>query len=363
MSGPTTDILKTALSALHYSGTSAMLAPWTRGLGAVLMLHQVNPNPVQAFEPNGILRITPDFLETTIRNCTEAGFDFVTLDEMRVRLLDPAASSGRRFLSVTLDDAYRDNLTYAAPIFRRYGVPYTIYAPTDYIDGRGELWWLALETIIRERSSIDVTIGQRRYNLRLTEEALKDRAFRKIYWHLRRIPEVEARAIVRALCAENGIDLARQCAALIMNWDELREIAADPLATIGAHTRRHMALRHMSDADARDEITGSIARIEKELGRPCRHFCFPYGDALAISPREFSLCREAGAATAVTTCKGLIKPEHAQTLASLPRLSLNGDYQEPHYVRVLLDGAPFAALDAAMGVRARLKSARAQATA
>ena len=364
MSGPTTDLLKSALSALHYSGAGAMLAPWTRGLGAVLMLHQVNPDPVQAFEPNSILRITPDFLEATIRSCIEAGFDFVTLDEMRLRLSEPApAATGRRFLSVTLDDAYRDNLTYAVPIFRRYGVPYTIYAPTDYIDGRGELWWLALEGIIRNRTSIDVTIGQRRYAMRLTEPALKDRAFAKIYWHLRRLPEAEARDVMRQLCAANGIDLPGLCSALIMNWEELRQVAADPLATIGAHTRRHMALRHLSDADARDEITGSVARLEKELGRPCRHFCFPYGDTLAVSPRDVSLCGELGLATAVTTCKGLIKPAHAQLLTSLPRLSLNGDYQEPHYVRVLLDGAPFAALDAATGVRAKLTPARKVAAA
>jgi peptidoglycan/xylan/chitin deacetylase (PgdA/CDA1 family) len=355
MSSPSTELVKSALSALHYSGAGSMLAPWTRGLGAILMLHQVNPDPVLAFEPNHILRITPEFLEATLRGCIEAGFDFVPLDEMRSRLVDPEIRSSRRFLSVTLDDAYRDNLTYAAPVFRRYGVPYTIYAPTDYIDGHGELWWLALEHVLRARSSIDVTIRERRYNLRLKEDVQRDRAFNRIYWHLRRIPETEARAIVRKLCAETGVDLPGLCPQLIMTWDELRQIAADPLATIGAHTRRHMALRHLSDDEARSEITGSVARLETELGKPCRHFAFPYGDTLAVSPRDVELCKELGLATTVTTCKGLIKPCHASELMHLPRLSLNGDYQEPHYVRVLLDGVPFAALDKAAGMRARLK--------
>ena len=54
------------------------------------------------------------------------------------------------------------------------------------------------------------------------------------------------------------------------------------------------------------------------------------------------MAQELGLATAVTTRKGLIQPQHEQALTALPRLSLNGDFQDLRYVRVMLTGAPFA---------------------
>ena len=78
-------------------------------------------------------------------------------------------------------------------------------------------------------------------------------------------------------------------------------MARDPLVTIGAHTRGHYALARLGEERARVEITQSIARLEQQLGRPCRHFSYPYGDASAAGEREFRLAREAGVATAVTT--------------------------------------------------------------
>ena len=43
-----------------------MIAPLTRGIGAVFMLHHVRPEKPDSFEPNRILKVTPDFLEQVI---------------------------------------------------------------------------------------------------------------------------------------------------------------------------------------------------------------------------------------------------------------------------------------------------------
>jgi peptidoglycan/xylan/chitin deacetylase (PgdA/CDA1 family) len=345
-------IVKTTLSALHLSGASRVLAPWTRGHGAVLMLHQVNPDPVKAFEPNRILRVTPQFLEAVIQSCLSAGLDFVSLDELRERLVSPGHH--RRCIAITLDDAYRDNLVHALPIFRRYGVPYAIYAPTDYIDGRGELWWLALEHILRARSSINVTCAGTTFNYPLATSREKDAAFRGIYWVLRAMDEKQARAFIRTLCHDEGFDLGQLCRDLIMSWDEVRGVAADPLATIGAHTCQHIALAHLSAEEATSEIKQSISRLEAELGRPCRHFSYPYGDSLAAGARDFKIAADVGVATAVTTRKGLLMPHHADALTILPRLSLNGDFQSTAHFKVLMDGVPFAALDAVAHTMAQI---------
>ena len=55
MSRRTTKVLKTALSALYYSGADRLAAPFTRGDGVIFMLHQVMPGARREFDPNGIL--------------------------------------------------------------------------------------------------------------------------------------------------------------------------------------------------------------------------------------------------------------------------------------------------------------------
>ena len=159
---------------------------------------------------------------------------------------------------------------------------------------------------------------------------------------MRSIPEDRAREIIHRLAREADFDPYSFCRDLVMGWDELRDFAADPLVTIGAHTCTHMALAKLSEADARAEMATSVQRIGNELARPCRHFSYPYGCEKSAGEREFAIAAELGMATAVTTRKGLLHAAHGDELTALPRLSLNGDFQDARYVKVLLSGAPFA---------------------
>ena len=83
----------------------------------------------------------------------------------------------------------------------------------------------------------------------------------------------------------------------------------------------------------------SRARIESALQRPIVHLAYPYGDRGAAGQREFALARAAGYKTAVTTRPGMIFPESADHLTALPRVSLNGNYQDARILPVLTSGA------------------------
>lgn len=60
----------------------------------------------------------------------------------------------------------------------------------------------------------------------------------------------------------------------------------------------------------------------------------------------------------MTTRKGLIRKSHAAAMTALPRLSLNGDYQDLHYLKVLLSGLPFELRDGAKRVLSPLSGLR-----
>jgi peptidoglycan/xylan/chitin deacetylase (PgdA/CDA1 family) len=341
---PTTELLKAAMSALHYSGASNLAARYISKDGVVLMLHQVTPDAPRKFEPNGILRVTPAFLDATIETVRGEGFEIIALDAVKERI-ENSASSEKPFAVFTLDDGYRDNRDFAYPIFKRHNVPFTIYAPTAYADGEGDLWWLVLEEALRRLSNVKIDRDgvPRIYILGTDRE--KAEAFESIYWWLRQMPEARARAVTRELAAQAGFDPSTLCRELIMSWDELRALAEDPLVTIAAHTCNHFALAKLSLEDATREIADSLARVSEELNKPCRHFSYPYGDEGSAGDREFEIARSLGVETAVTTRKGLINQSHAKAMTALPRLSLNGDFQDQRFVKVLLSGLPFAMRD------------------
>jgi peptidoglycan/xylan/chitin deacetylase (PgdA/CDA1 family) len=92
------------------------------------------------------------------------------------------------------------------------------------------------------------------------------------------------------------------------------------------------------EATARAELQSSRDVIPAALARPVDHFAYPYGGPDLVGKREFRIAAELGFKTAVTTRPGVLFPEHAAHLMALPRLSLNGEYQQARYLKVLMSG-------------------------
>jgi peptidoglycan/xylan/chitin deacetylase (PgdA/CDA1 family) len=331
-------VLRGAMEALYFSGAHRFLRPLVGGVGAILTLHHVRPPRTDAFQPNRLLEVTPAFLDDVVRGLRREDIDVVSLDEMHRRVIE--RDFRKRFVCFTFDDGYRDNLNFALPILKKYQAPFTLYVPTSFPDRVGELWWLTLEQVIAKQSRIALVMDgvDRRFDCHTTEE--KYELYEHIYWWLRRLEtEDELRYVVRDLATRYGVDDLATREELCMTWAEIGKIAADPLATIGAHTVNHVMLRKASDEAARNEMLQSAAVIEAALGTRPVHFSYPVGDRTSAGPREFRIATELGFRTAVTTRPGVLFPEHAAHMTALPRISLNGEYQQPRYAKVLISGA------------------------
>jgi len=335
--------VQTAMAAFYRARGHKLLAPLTRGRGAILMLHSVSVEARRAFDPNAGLRINPEFVDRAIRLVRAEGYDIVDLDEARRRLI--GQPSGRPFVAFTLDDGYRDNLTHAYPVFRQHQVPFCVYVPTAFADGSADLWWYALEGAIGMGRTLRATIKGSAQAFSCVGRSGMERAWQRLYWWLRSLDEDEARKTVADLCTQAGFDAAKLSGTLLMTSAEVQQLASDPLCTIGAHTVNHYSLAKLDADRCRQEIVRSKTDLEARLSRPVRHFSYPYGTAGDAGPREFAIAAEAGFATAVTTRKGLLFSAHANHLTALPRLSLNGRIQDERLLAVLLGGAPFAVMN------------------
>lgn len=62
-----------------------------------------------------------------------------------------------------------------------------------------------------------------------------------------------------------------------VTWEQLREMAADPLVTIASHTVNHKVLPGLAPTEIQYELKEAKRILEAELGIPIRYFAYPEG--------------------------------------------------------------------------------------
>jgi peptidoglycan/xylan/chitin deacetylase (PgdA/CDA1 family) len=332
-------IIRTGLETLYFSGMHHLMRPLVGGVGAILTLHHVRPPRPESFQPNRLLEITPLFLERLLRRLSRARIDVVSLDEMHRRFI--SGDFKRRFVCITFDDGYKDLARWAYPLLKKYELPFALYIPTSFPDRLGELWWVALEAVIAQNSRIGTVINGEDRFFECGSVGEKRELYDAVYGYLRSMKtEDELRKFVRDLCATYRVDIAAFCRDLCMDWQEIAELAADPLVTIGAHTVNHMMLKKVaSESSVRAEMEMSRSVLEAALGRRPEHLAYPVGDPTSAGPREFRIAAELGFKTATTTRPGVLFKVHREHLTALPRISVNGEFQQQRYLKVLMSGA------------------------
>lgn len=338
-----TRVFKTGLETLYYTGAHHVMAAFWRSSGAIFNLHHIHPaadgDQKYRFNPNGPLAITDVFLEEVLGYLVAEGFDLVSLEEAIFRIENVKTQT--RFAAFTIDDGYKDNFDYAWPVFSKFECPFTIFVATDIIDGTACLWWLILEEAIKHQDEIEIDVGGELKKFDTSSLEKKKKSWEEIYWPLRGSDEAGLRQTIFQLADRYQIDTNALCRAVAMTWNDVRSMTTDKLVTIGAHTVSHACLAELSYKDVRFEMTESRRLITRETGREPKYFCYPYGDETTAGPREFAIAKDVGFDAAVTTRKGMIYKEHCDHLFALPRISLNGSYQQIKYIDLYMSGAPF----------------------
>jgi peptidoglycan/xylan/chitin deacetylase (PgdA/CDA1 family) len=209
----------------------------------------------------------------------------------------------RKALALTFDDGYRDNLTHAAPILARYGLPATIFLTTGHI-GRSEMLWfdrlaLALKTTVRPQLTLT-----RQIVLPLGSTAERLRALQAALGHLKNLPDAERRSALDQFLIELDGERLDGPKRLMLSWDEVGALQGLGFS-IGAHTVTHPILSRLSSEEAWREINESKLAIERALGTRPQAFAYPNGGAEDVNELTVGLVRDAGFSCAVTTRRGL----------------------------------------------------------
>jgi len=235
--------------------------------GEILMLHSVVEKRSQIIE-NRNLEVTPSFLEQTILKYKSLGYRFVSLDEIQHQMVTRKRHS-RKFVCFTIDDGFADNYELAYPVFKKHNCPFIIYVTTDYVDKKAQFWWCQLEVLVMKNEKL--MINGIEYDCSDLEK--KNRVFSEIAG---RVYSSYAGTILSLKQLYNENDYNTNVRAL--SWEQIVDLAADPLCTIGAHTVSHPSLPMLSDEKIRKELSDGKKIIEEKINKPVKHFSYPYGD-------------------------------------------------------------------------------------
>ncbi|MEM8839158.1 MAG: polysaccharide deacetylase family protein, partial [Pseudomonadota bacterium] len=279
------------------------------------------------------------FLERLLEEFRREDVDLVTLDEALLRM--KSEPSGRPFLAVTFDDGYRDNFENAYPILKHFDVPFTVFPCTGFVDRTTPIWWLSLEAILCANKTLSLAKLGTGEQIQVGSSKEKWSAFNVVARFLRSLPHYEGLERFRAFAEDHDHDALGLVDTVMADWPMIRDAASDPIVSIGAHTITHPMLASLTPDEARSEMIGGADRIEEMIGRRPLHIAYPYGFQEAVGEREVALAQECGFEVAFTTRKGLLYREHLKHTLALPRVSVNGYYQDMNAMRALLSGLPF----------------------
>lgn len=264
--------------------------------GALWMLHRVAPDReetvFQRFDRNN--RITPELLEKFIIDAKEQGCRFVSIDEF---LCNKRAGQGSaRDIVVTIDDGYRDIYEYAWPVFEKHRVPFVFYVASDFVlrgfdscrRPEAEGGQLAMDIIFHNEN---IVMDGKLYPASTLAEKGKcfDDLWKKFKRKKRFHPLMSGRKLLKKLLKDYEMDFEEYKQKYICSPQDLREMAASSLCTIGAHGVSHRPLAKVFwPWVLKREILACKQVLEEILGKEVVHFSYPYG---SISQRADKLVR------------------------------------------------------------------------
>lgn len=142
------------------------------------------------------------------------GYETLTFADLADKGFIHRLQYGKKYLMITVDDGYRDNLTRMLPLLEKYGYKAVVYIVTGEDHNRWD---------VEHPTHPDTPVA-------------------------------------------------------LMNGDEIRALGASGHVEIGGHTLTHPRLSTLAPEQQAREIRANKERLERLLGHPLLSFAYPYGD-------------------------------------------------------------------------------------
>ena len=302
---------KAAYSALDMTGFLEKLGKLMHQAPTVLSFHSVQP-PF-SFGNSWFKVSHPSSEFGKIIEFLGAHYEIVPLSRV-VAHIEGKSPGKPREIALTFDDGYEDNLLHVWPILAERRLPWTVFVTVGAVEEESALWTVhvadALDKAPHRLISLDLVERggrRRRFVLDMRDDKGRKRAKNQVSGFLVTLPWSSVQQNVNLLDCALGHKTVSQGAKRLrlLTWEQCRELSRSGV-DVGSHGMYHLAMECQDDVSLWTEICGSKELLERRIGAPVRHFCYPFGTPGFFGPRSRAMCKMAGYNAAFLNIRGLV---------------------------------------------------------
>lgn len=171
--------------------------------------------------------------------------------------------------SLTFDDGYLDNYTYAFPIIKEHKIPITIFLSTFWVGNLQRMLCDQIDLCAKKKNMDPNKVSQ-------------------TGWRLRHLLREERLTLLKH---QYGYDPTWETKMtddqIGMNWDMINEMIDSGLVQFEVHGHQHLSCRHLSTEQFEHEILLCKELLLKNTGTDSKIFAYPFGsedDVHALCP-------------------------------------------------------------------------------
>lgn len=262
-------------------------------------------------------------------------FNVVSLDDAITRM--GKAEEGKAPMAViTFDDGDSGNCRVLLPLIESMNLPVTIFVATRQIQEQAGYWFDRLINALQRKETINLDLRSRGlgdYVINRRRGARNWNEIERLLVDLKNLPPNFRIDTVNHIVHQIGEGVQNGFAQILpLSIQELQELAACPLVTVGAHSHCHNILTQLPDDEMRDSVVRSKELLELWTGKAVEYFAYPNGD---YDDRVARIVREAGFRCAVATTSHPWR--RGDSLFAIPRIGI-GRYDSLERFKINLIG-------------------------
>jgi peptidoglycan/xylan/chitin deacetylase (PgdA/CDA1 family) len=233
----------------------------------ILLFHGIDDNNCTRYNTRFISTKKFEALLVLLKN----NCHLVSLDDYCQGLTDP----DRLNITLSFDDAYRNNLTHALPLLEKYGIPATLFSTAIHLENK-DILWADLYDLCCDILPQEIEICGTSF-LRNVRGAHTDQQGFSLKAHAARSDRTFILQLYQTL--ENFAHF-RNHEKLEVLWQllspkDLGQLSRHPLITIGSHGRLHLSYPYIDAELAFADMCESKSALEQITGMTVKHLAFP----------------------------------------------------------------------------------------
>lgn len=272
------------------SKTKHFLASIFDAFGGTALLRKTNKSPMVIYwhgvanEYDEIIEsesVSTSVFEKQIKYLIKH-FEIISIKEYYERYINHSFTN--KEVVLTFDDGYRNNLTIAAPILKKYDLPFTVFVSTINVENQERFYILDPRLIIigGELNEFTLKSIDKTYKLSTKEQRVS------CAYEIENLMKVSPLELclsidkeLREIIGNEGYLTLRKKYPNMepMSWDDVRTLQRDFKCTIGSHCVDHCCCQNKQTKETLQyQLVESKRAIEEQTGIECSFFAYPNGD-------------------------------------------------------------------------------------